>query len=259
MLGAILGDVIGSTYEFSATSDPNFPLFTASSRFTDDTVCTVAIADAILRGISYKDSTIEWCNKYPDAGYGGYFTGWVIKDGPRLPYGSFGNGSAMRCSSTAYAFDTLEKVLEEATKSAEFTHNHPEGIKGAQATAAAIFMARTGSTKDEIKDYIVKTFNYDLDRTLQQVKDTHKWNATCQKTVPESIIAFLESTDFESAIRNAVLIKGDADTMAAISGSIAYAFYPEVSNELVVKTIEILDADLLSVVSAFHNKFIPKK
>lgn len=261
MLGAVSGDVIGSSYEFSPIEEEDFPLFTKDSHLTDDTVCTCAIAEAILTGgpiIDYKTATLKWCQRYPDAGYGSYFAQWIFSKDPQ-PYESFGNGSAMRVSPVAYAFDTLEQVLEEAKKSAEFTHNHPEGIKGAQATAAAIFMARQGGTKESIKEYITTQFGYNLSRSLDEVIATHKWNATCQKTVPESIIAFLESTDFESAIRNAIKIKGDADTMAAIAGSIAYAFYPEINQDLIKQVIEHLDEDVLKITAEFYQKYIPNK
>ena len=203
LCGAMAGDIIGSFYEFNATKKYDFYLFTPFSKFTDDTVMTVANADWLITGDSLLGVMQDYGNRYPHAGYGGMFRTWLKEDEPK-PYNSFGNGSAMRVSPVGWAFDTLEKTLEAAKQSAEVTHNHPEGIKGAQATAACIFMARTGKSKQEIKEYIVSTFGYNLNRTCDEIRPDYHFDVTCQGSVPESIIAFLESVDFENAIRLAV-------------------------------------------------------
>lgn len=221
LLGAIAGDVIGSYYEFCPVNTVDFRLFNnGSSRFTDDTVMTVATADWLLTGDSLLGIMQDYGNRYPNAGYGGYFYQWLTAYDPQ-PYNSFGNGSAMRVSPVGWAFDTLEETLAAAKQNAEITHNHPEGIKGAQAVASAIFMAHTGRTKQEIKDYIKTEFGYDLDRTCEEIREYYQFDETCQGSVPESIIAFLESTDYENAIRLSISLNGDADTMAAITGGIA--------------------------------------
>ena len=234
MYGAILGDMIGAPYEFDrGDKTKEFPLFCKYSRFTDDSVMTIAVAEALLDFRFREDEDIKaglvesmrkWGKKYPDAGYGRKFYHWLHARHPE-PYGSYGNGSAMRVSSAGWLFDTLEQARHMARLSAEVTHNHPEGIKGAEATASAIFLARTGHSKDEIRDYIVREFGYDLSRTCDQIRPGYYHNESCQKTVPEAITAFLEGADFEDVIRTAVSLGGDCDTLTCIAGSIAEAFY----------------------------------
>lgn len=254
MYGAIIGDIIGSVYERNNIKTTEFELFQKNSVFTDDTVLTIAVADAILTHKSYMEALQEYGKKYPNAGYGGNFYRWIFSDNPQ-PYNSWGNGSAMRVSPIAYAFNSLEKVLEEAEKSAIVTHNHPEGIKGAQTVAAAIFMARTGKSKKEIKDYIQKNFNYDLDRSIDTIRPTYKFDVSCQGSVPEAIIAFLESTDFESAIRLSISLGGDSDTIAAICGSIAEAFYKEIPENIFVEAKKRLPNEFIKVIEGFQERF----
>ena len=234
MYGALLGDMIGAPYEFDrGNKSKEFPLFCENSRFTDDSVMTIAVAEALLDSRFLDDDSIraaliksmrKWGKKYPDAGYGRKFLCWLREKDPK-PYGSCGNGSAMRVSAAGWLFDTLEETREKARLTAEVTHDHPEGIKGAEATSGAIFLARTGRSKEEIRDYIVQEFGYDLSRTCDQIRPSYYHNESCQKTVPEAITAFLEGTDFEDVIRTAVSLGGDCDTLTCIAGSIAEAFY----------------------------------
>ena len=234
MYGALLGDMIGAPYEFDrGNKSKEFPLFCENSRFTDDSVMTIAVAEALLNSRFLDDDSIraaliksmrKWGKKYPDAGYGRKFLCWLREKDPK-PYGSCGNGSAMRVSAAGWLFDTLEETREKARLTAEVTHDHPEGIKGAEATSSAIFLARTGRSKEEIRDYIVQEFGYDLSRTCDQIRPSYYHNESCQKTVPEAITAFLEGTDFEDVIRTAVSLGGDCDTLTCIAGSIAEAFY----------------------------------
>ena len=234
MYGAILGDIIGAPYEFDrGNKSKEFPLFCEESHFTDDTVMTIAVAEALLDSQFREDEDIrqaliqsmrKWGSKYPHAGYGGRFRHWLRADDPQ-PYGSYGNGSAMRVSAAGWLFDTLEETRHMARLTAEVTHNHPEGIKGAEATACAIFLARTGSGKEEIRDFIIREFGYDLSRSCDEIRPTYYHVESCQKTVPEAITAFLEGTDFEDVIRTAVSLGGDCDTLTCIAGSIAEAFY----------------------------------
>lgn len=253
MIGAITGDVVGSIYEWNNIKTTEFELFEGKCFFTDDTVLSVAMADAILTDRSYTQVLREYAKKYPDAGYGGRFRQWINNDDDTA-YNSWGNGSAMRTSPVAYAYNTLEEVLAKSKEFAEVTHNHPEGIKGAQATASAIFLARLGNSKLEIKAYITEQFGYNLDRTLDEIRPTYKFNESCQETVPEAIIAFLESTDFESAIKLAVSLGGDSDTLACITGSIAEAFY-KVPDDIADKTFRYLDESLLKVTNEFISKY----
>jgi len=252
MLGAIIGDIVGSIYEFHPIKTKDFPLFKQKCFFTDDTVLTLAIAQALMDG-GTKDDFInnlkKFTIKYPDKGYGGRYISWALSD-HKEAYNSYGNGSAMRVSSVAWWYDTLEQVESKAKESALVTHSHPEGIKGAQATAASIFLARTGSTKDQIKDYIENTYGYDLSRTLEAIRPDYSFDVSCQGSVPEAIIAFLESTDFEDAIRNAISLGGDADTLAAITGSIAEAFYG-IPNDFKEKALSYLDENLFEVYNQF--------
>ena len=235
MYGAILGDIIGSPFEFDrGDKTKNFDLFSKGCDFTDDSVMTIAVGEALLAvGAEATVKEIEeavvtnmqdWGKRYPYAGYGGKFRYWLRERNPK-PYGSYGNGSAMRVSAAGWLYDSMERTREVARATANVTHNHPEGIKGAEATAGAIYMARSGSSKEEIKEYIEREFHYNLDRTLDEIRPGYHMDETCQRTVPEAIIAFLESKDFEDAIRNAVSLGGDTDTLGAITGSIAEAFY----------------------------------
>ena len=257
LCGAMAGDMIGSFYEFNATKKTDFYLFTPFSSFTDDTVMTVANADWLVTGDSLMGIMQDYGNRYPNAGYGGMFRNWLREEEPK-PYNSFGNGSAMRVSPVGWAFDTLEETLEAAKRSAEVTHNHPEGIKGAQATAACIYLARTGKTKQEIKEYIEQTFGYNLNRTCDEIRPDYHFDVTCQGSVPESIIAFLESTDFENAVRLAVSLGGDADTMGAITGGIAEAFYGGVPKHIRKEVLKRLPNDFIGVMSKFYQKFVER-
>ncbi|NEN74856.1 ADP-ribosylglycohydrolase [Pelistega sp. NLN82] len=249
MLGAIIGDVVGSRFEFNNYKATDFELITPNCRFTDDTVCTIAVADWIQQGC--QDNLAEimryWCHHYPYAGYGGMFLQWLNPAIEPQPYNSWGNGSAMRVSPVGWAFNTLEETLDYAKRSAEITHNHPEGIKGAQATAAAIFLARTTKDKGKIKTYIEQTFGYNLSQTCDDIRPTYVFNESCQDTVPQAIVAFLESDDFEHAIRLAVSLGGDSDTLAAITGSIAEAYYQQIPEEIEDKIRAMLPQPFLVV------------
>ncbi|MEE9258899.1 MAG: ADP-ribosylglycohydrolase family protein [Nitrospinaceae bacterium] len=254
MLGAIAGDIIGSVYEAANIKTTEFPLFREDSSFTDDTVLTVALADSILHGADFTDKLKEYYNLYPNAGYGISFIGWA-SSASREPYNSWGNGSAMRVSPVGFAFDSLEEVLDRAKQSAEVTHNHEEGIKGAQAVAAAVFLARTGEGKDSIKQYIENTFGYAMEEPLDSIRKHYSFNGSCQGSVPQAITAFLESVDIEDAIRKAVSIGGDSDTIACIAGGIAHAFYKEMPEEIVDHVYRILDSRLRQTVTLFCNRF----
>ena len=257
MYGAILGDIIGSPYEFDrGNKSKDFPLFTAKSHFTDDTVMTVAIASVFMKiPKDASDEAIRWevtrrlqlfGQRYPYAGYGGMFRQWLRAKDPK-PDNSYGNGSAMRVSAVAWLYDDLETVRRMARLSAEVTHNHPEGIKGAEATASAIFLARTGNTKAEIKAYIEDNFHYDLSRTCDEIRPSYHHVESCQETVPEAITAFLEGESFEDVIRAAVSLGGDCDTLTCIAGAIAEGFYgvpedlkQECRNRLPEQLLEVL-------------------
>lgn len=258
IIGAIAGDTIGSLYEFNSTKNHDFPLFDKRMSFTDDSVMTVAVADWILHCKTLSPEALAekmrlWGKKYPRAGYGGGFARW-LRSPSMGPYNSWGNGSAMRVSPAGFAFDTLEETLTCARISAEVTHNHPEGIKGAQATAAAIFLARTKSTKQEIREYVSEQFGYDLSRTCDDIRPKYSFNESCQETVPEAIIAFLDSKDYEDAIRLAVSLGGDADTLAAITGGIAAAFYKHIPDSILEFVTAKLPDDLKSIVEEFSEK-----
>ncbi len=250
MLGAIAGDIIGSVYERRPIKTVEFPLFQSRSRFTDDTVLTVAVASAILEKADYAASLRSLGREYPDAGYGASFHGWLFSRRP-VPYNSWGNGAAMRVSPVGFAFETVEAVLREAKKTAEVTHNHPEGIKGAQATALAVFLARTGASRDEIRSEIAQRFGYALNRTLDDIRPRYRFDISCQGTVPEAVIAFLESQNYEDAVRKAVSLGGDSDTLACITGGIAHAFYREIPLEIVMETRARLPQDLLDIIDRF--------
>ena len=261
MIGAILGDMIGAPYEFDrGDKTKEFPLFSRESQFTDDTAMTVAVAEALMDILGNGDEEIKealiasmrkWGRRYPYAGYGGMFYQWLRSRDP-MPYGSFGNGSAMRVSATGWLFDTLDETRHMARLTAEVTHNHPEGIKGAEATASAIFLARTGSSKEEIKEYICREFGYDLSRTCDEIRPGYHHIETCQQTVPEAITAFLEGNSFEDVIRTAVSLGGDCDTLTCIAGGIAEAFY-SVPEEIEAEGKKRLPEDMLEVVERFHT------
>lgn len=247
LLGAAIGDIVGSRFEFDNYRATDFALFTAASTFTDDTICTVAVAEWLQQG--GKDDLAAymryWCRKY-DSSYGGMFRAWLASNNPQ-PYNSYGNGAAMRVSPVAWHCATLAETLAYAAKSAAITHNHPEGIKGAQAAAAAIFWARHGADKAFIKSSISKEYGYDLSATCDAIRPHYRFNETCQDTVPQAIIAFLESRDFEDAIRLAVSLGGDSDTLAAITGSIAEAYYPNIPAGIRQEALARLPADMLAV------------
>lgn len=254
MIGAIAGDIIGSVYERYGIKTKDFPLFDPMCRFTDDTVLTLAVAKSILDDIDYTTAVKEIGRKYPNAGYGGTFLQWLLSNDSE-PYNSWGNGSAMRVSPVGFAFDRKQKVLEEAKKTAEITHNHPEGIKGAQATALAVFLSRTGHSKKEIKDDLQDRFGYDLDRTIDEIRPAYSFDISCQGSVPESIIAFLDSDSFEDAVRNAISLGGDSDTMACIAGAIAESYYGSIPEEIVRKVWRLLSDDLWNITDSFCKKY----
>lgn len=255
MIGSIAGDVVGSRYEWAKTKDVNFELFGAKSRFTDDSVLSVAIADALLQNSSdYARFIRLWARKYPDRGYGGYFKKWY-QDDHAGPYQSFGNGSAMRVSPVGFAFASLEKTLEVAQATAVVTHDHPEGIKGAQALAMAIFLAREGQDKSQIRDEVSRVFGYDLQRTCAQIRPRYEFDVTCPGSVPEAIIAFLDSEDVESAIRLAVSLGGDADTQACMAGGIAQAYYKKFKADFLAEVEKRMTLDVRQVVREFEQRF----
>lgn len=259
MLGAIAGDVIGSIFEHNAVKSTDFPLFSRYSTFTDDTVLTVAVSDSILKNIDYGTSLKRFGKKYPNAGYGRSFYKWIHSP-ESSPYNSWGNGSAMRVSPVGFAFNSIEEVLYEAKKSAEVTHNHPEGIKGAQATALAVFFARKGESKERIRHEIKDRFAYDLDRTISKIRPNYRFDVSCQGSVPEAILAFLESENFEDAVRKAVSLGGDSDTIACIAGGIAQAYYKEIPDEIVSKVRKRLPEEFLSIIDEFSIRYsVPRK
>lgn len=256
MYGAIIGDIVGSVFEHAhpPIKTTVFDLFSSRSFFTDDTVLTCAVADAILNHKEYGSTILQYGRAYPGRGYGGRFKRWLFTD-PPIPYGSFGNGSAMRVSPVGFAFDTIKSVLLEAEKTAVPTHDHPEGVKGAQATALAVFLARTGSTKEEIRNEISSRFGYDLNRTCDQIRPAYKFDVTCQGSVPEATIAFLDSTDYESAIRLAISLGGDADTLACITGGIAQAFYGVIPGWIKEEAWKCLPLSLQQGIASFDQVF----
>jgi ADP-ribosylglycohydrolase len=255
LLGAIAGDIIGSRFEWHPVKSKDFQLRHESCFFTDDSILTVATAHALLHQEDFAMTLWNYGNHFPHGGYGGHFRMWLSST-ERQPYNSFGNGSAMRVSPVGWAFNTKELVLKYAELSAAVTHNHPEGVKGAQATALAICMARQGASKEEIKHEIEGRFGYDLQRTLEQIRPNYRFDVTCQGSVPEAIIAFLEAEDFEDALRNAISLGGDADTQAAISGSIAEAYFGEVPIDIAKFVKKRIPAQFWQVIEEFNLKFI---
>lgn len=258
VIGAVIGDTIGSIYEFNPTKDYNFEMFDDRMEYTDDSIMTIAVADWILQGnrplnsSDLIDSMQWWGHLFdkPMGDYGHMFRKWINSSSPK-PYKSWGNGSAMRVSPVGMAFNSLEETLEAAQMSASVTHNHPEGIKGAQATAAAIYLARTGKSKDEIREYISKTFDYNLNMTCDEIRPDYEFDGSCQGTVPQSIVAFLDSKDFEDAIRLTVSLGGDADTMGSITGGIAAAFYKEIPDKILDFVVPKLPENFKHVIDDF--------
>ena len=256
MIGSIIGDIAGSTYEFAGNKDIHAPLFPEGSNYTDDSIMLVATAEALLRRREFSELYREYGNRFPRpmGGYGARFGGWLRASDPK-PYDSWGNGSAMRVTPVGWAFDSLQETIRIAGESAAVTHNHPEGIKGASAAAAAIWLARTGESRDSIRDYISKSFGYDLNRTCDTIRPGYSFNESSQETVPEAIIAFLDSTSFEDSIRLAISLGGDADTLACITGGIAGAFYRKIPDFMIAKAREVLDPSLLQVTDEFCERF----
>lgn len=261
MYGAILGDMIGAPYEFDrGNKTKDFPLFCSESKYTDDTVMTVAVAEALLDSMGKSDDEIRralvdsmqrWGARYPYAGYGCMFNEWLQTEDPQ-PYGSYGNGSAMRVSSAGWLFDSFEETWKKARLTAEVTHNHPEGIKGAECVAAVIWLARHGKSKEKIRTIVEDTFGYDLSRTCDEIRPEYYHVESCQQTVPEAITAFLEGKDFEDVIRTAVSLGGDCDTLTCIAGSVAEAFYG-VPSQLIEKCESLVPPDMLQVIRRFNK------
>lgn len=254
MIGAIAGDFIGSVYDSHPIKTKEFPLFSEDSRFTDDSVMTIAVAYALLHDGDYVTAFKHFGQKYPWAGYGWYFFQWLHLP-TTAPYNSWGNGSAMRVSPVGFAFNTVDEVLFEAQRSAEVTHNHPEGINGAQATALAILLARKGIDKTEIRQELSRRFGYQLDQTLADIRPTYSFDVSCQGSVPQSIIAFLESSSYEDAIRNAVSLGGDSDTMACMAGGIAQAWYQKIPQFILNKLYLELPEEFLQIIDMFNERY----
>jgi ADP-ribosylglycohydrolase len=259
MLGSIAGDISGSVYEFrnyqgDHFKEKDFTLFARNARLTDDTAMTLATMDCLLHGKPYAATYRSFGRQFKDAGYGGMFREWLASD-DMGPYNSFGNGSGMRVSPIGWAMGAIEDVLAEAQRSAEVTHSHPEGIKGAQAIAASVFWARRGKSKAEIRAYIADTFKYDMDRSVETIRPQYSFDVTCQGSVPEAIIAFLDSESVEDAIRLGISLGGDADTIACMAGGIAEAFYQDVPRHITDKVREVLPEDAWALVEKFYIHF----
>jgi ADP-ribosylglycohydrolase len=254
LIGVVAGDIIGSIYEWDGIKTTDFDLFNERCTFTDDTVMTVAVADCILHQQDFTKTIHQYGNQYPGRGYGGRFVDWLMSEQPR-PYNSFGNGSAMRASPVGFAYNDLDTVMEMAKKSAEVTHNHPEGIKGAQAVAVAILLARQGASKADIRDYVSTEFGYQLDFTVEEIRPTYKFDVTCQGSVPQAIVAFLDSSDYESAIRLAISLDGDSDTIACIAGGIAAAFYREMPQKIVDFALNKLPEEFIQTLRDFDARY----
>lgn len=264
MLGAIIGDIVGSRFEWNNIKTKDFALFTDKCFATDDSVMTLALAKAILEsGRDFADlpqKAVQYMQAigrhYPDCGYGGRFIAWMFSEHPQ-PYNSFGNGAAMRVSAAGFAASSLEEAKLLSRRITAVTHNHPEGLKGAEATAAAIYLARTGRTIPEIRTYVDRNY-YAMNATLEEIRPTYLFNATCQGTVPQALTAFVESTGFEDAIRNAVSIGGDSDTVAAICGGVAEAYYG-IPHTLREKALEYLPPELLEILEDFETRYPPER
>lgn len=254
MIGAIAGDVIGSIFERGGEKNYDFPLFSANSTFTDDTVHTLAVAEAIQNDLPFEICIRQWSRDFKNRGYGGMMGQWIA-DSKMGPYNSFGNGSGMRVSPVGFAYSDLETVLHMAEKSALPTHNHPEGIRGAQAVAGAVFLANTGKSKNDIRQFITENIGYDLNYTISAIRPVYEFDVTCQGSIPESILCFLESTDVESAIRLAVSMGGDTDTMACMAGAIAGAFYKEFPQTMLAELEERLGEDVWEFVMNWCAKY----
>jgi len=254
MIGAIAGDIIGSVYEHDPIKTKDFPLFHPQCRFTDDTVLTIAIAKAILDDRNYFKAVREIGRKYPHAGYGGSFIHWLGSPAPK-PYNSWGKGSAMRVSPVGFAFDSVDTVLQEAAQTAKISHNHPEGVKGAQATALSVYLARTTQDKTLMRREVVDRFGYDLNRTVEDIRPYYEFDISCQGTVPEALIAFLDSDSYEDAVRNAISLGGDSDTLACITGGIAEAYYGPVASRIRNKVQECLTEDLWQITEQFCHRY----
>ena len=255
IIGAISGDIIGSIYEWNNVKTIDFTLFNKKSTYTDDSVLTIATMFAIMNGVSYEEAYQNFGRKYPNRGYGGNFQSWIYLKHPK-PYNSWGNGSAMRVSPIGWSGNSIEEVLLEAKKSAEVTHNHPEGIKGAQSIAVSIYLAKIGKTKGEIREYITEIFKYNLDRKIEEIRPEYRFDVSCQGSVPEAIIAFLESTDYENAIRLAISLGGDSDTIACITGGIAEAYYRGIPENISKNVLNILPKEFIKIIEKFSINYL---
>ena len=261
MYGAIVGDIVGSRFEAYGPRERDFEFYPRSgprATFTDDTVLTVAVAAHLMTGEPYVDLFHRFAHAYPDRGYGPTFMRWAMRRDP-LPYNSWGNGSAMRVSPVGWFFDTLEETLDEAKRSAEVTHNHPEGVKGAQAVACAMYLARTGVDPEDIRQEISRRFGYNMDRSCEEIRRNYSFDMSCQGSVPEAIVCFVESSDFESAVRNAVALCGDTDTQADMAGAIAQAYYGAIPEEHMAYARAALTDDLREIADEFHEKRVESK
>lgn len=258
MIGALAGDFIGSVYEAGTMKTTDFPLFHPRCRFTDDSVLTVALADSILNGTDYTTLLKSYFRHYPNAGYGGTFYHWAASDS-REPYNSWGNGSAMRVSPVGWAYELLDEVLIQAELSAAVTHNHPEGVKGAQAIASALFLARKGKSKPEIRSFIETEFGYDLSEPLDSLRAHYTWDVSCQGSVPPALMAFLESSDWEDAVRKGISLGGDSDTIGCMAGAVAEAYYGGVPEPIRAKILSRLDPPMAAVTVAFTTRYMPSK
>lgn len=257
MLGAIIGDIIGSVYEFHAAKSIDFNLFNDRSTFTDDSVLTIATAKWLLDDGNYAHLLKDFTRRYPGRGYGSNYLHWALSEN-HAPYGSFGNGSAMRVSPVGFAFPSEIEVLDKARESAMVTHNHPEGVKGAQAVALAVFLARQGKSKEEIKIRLETDFEYRLSRIYSETQAGYSFDETCQGSVPEAIIAFLSSSSYEDAIRKAIALGGDADTQACIAGAIAEAFYKEIPDEIIMQSVKRLPHEFTDILKRFYLEIMGK-
>jgi len=268
MIGAVIGDIIGSFYELNNTKNKNFKLFTPSSKFTDDTILTIAVADALLEYGQIKKNIFlntnkqklftgklkHWGRRFPSAGYGEMFNEWLIS-GNSKPYNSYANGAAMRVSPIGFAFNSLNDVLKEAEFSSKLTHNHPKGIKGAKAIAASIYIARTGGAKQDIKYFIEKEIKYNVSFKLDEIRAGYQFDTSAEGSVPQAIVSFLESNDFEDALRNAVSLGGDSDTIACMTGGIAEAFYKKIPNDIINFAKLRMDISIIGIIEKFNKQF----